>query len=405
MINVVGSVYYEKCFEPFVEEIYGSGLRACTAINGIDVKVDVKLFTFGDLEINTYLEQVKSFNENFSYYIEPINNSLCFYYDYPLSEPRINPRLDTLKIPQKSLSINGGNVLQYGFVEGLARVDGNKVVYDPQSPINPKSFKASGSIAKELAIVANFSEAKHLAGSENLNEIKHYFFYKEQADILVLKLGAKGALVCLSESDKENVVPVYKTDNVYSIGSGDVFSALFAYHWFNGAAPLESAKLASFATAEYCNSGQYSFSRCIDRTRFSPLIIKKDFPKKIYLAGPFFTMSERWLVQQIKMSLEDFGLEVFSPWHDVGYGPSTDVVSKDLEAIINCNLVFALVDGLDSGTMFEIGYASSLNKPIICFVQNERLEDLTMLTGSNCLLVNDITTAIYKAYWKLAENE
>ena len=64
--------------------------------------------------------------------------------------------------------------------------------------------------------------------------------------------------------------------------------------------------------------------------------------------------------------------------------------------------MFAVVDGLDSGTLFEVGYAIAQNKKVIAFVQNEGEESLKMLEGSNCIIEKDLTTAIYKTYWELA---
>ena len=58
-------------------------------------------------------------------------------------------------------------------------------------------------------------------------------------------------------------------------------------------------------------------------------------------------------------------LKVFSPWHDVGFGVANEVVPKDLHALDNSAIVFAILDGLDSGTLFEIGYGVKKGIPII----------------------------------------
>jgi nucleoside 2-deoxyribosyltransferase len=98
-------------------------------------------------------------------------------------------------------------------------------------------------------------------------------------------------------------------------------------------------------------------------------------------------------------------LKVFSPWHDVGHGIASEVVKKDLDALDDSAIVFAVLDGLDSGTLFEIGYAIKKGIPIIAYVENESLESVKMLEGTNCILEKDLTTAVYKCFWKLAENE
>jgi nucleoside 2-deoxyribosyltransferase len=90
---------------------------------------------------------------------------------------------------------------------------------------------------------------------------------------------------------------------------------------------------------------------------------------------------------------------VFSPYHDVGHGSADDVVFKDLEAIKKADLVFAVGDGLDSGTVYEVGYARSQDKPVIVYCENETQESLKMMQGSGCTLCEDFVTAIYRSFW------
>jgi nucleoside 2-deoxyribosyltransferase len=100
-----------------------------------------------------------------------------------------------------------------------------------------------------------------------------------------------------------------------------------------------------------------------------------------------------------------FKLKVFSPWHDVGHGIASEVVLKDLDALDSSSIVFGVLDGLDSGTLFEIGYAIKSKIPVVGYVENESVESVKMLEGTNCILERDLTTAIYKCFWALAEKE
>ena len=120
---------------------------------------------------------------------------------------------------------------------------------------------------------------------------------------------------------------------------------------------------------------------------------------RVYLASPIFTLAQLWLVEQVRESLRGFGLEVFSPFHDVGYGSADDVVQLDLEGIHISDLVFAIADGLDSGTVYEVGYARALGKPVVVYCENESSEDLKMLEGSDCLLCKDYVSSIYRTLW------
>jgi nucleoside 2-deoxyribosyltransferase len=403
MITIIGGTYYERCFEPVYDEVYGSGLRACKTIRELDKEYEISYKTFANKEICQYLDVFAMTYGKMQCEPVLIDNSPLFYYEYPLAAPRIFPRLDTLDRNKNIINCEAENILMYGFIEGRAKVKANKVVYDPQSPVNPISFKEMGSEAKELAIVTNWNEAKVLSKKQEIADIKRYFFEIEQVSVLVLKMGAKGAVLALNTGE-QFIIPVYKTEKVWSIGSGDVFAATFAYHWFNGISPLESAKKASYATAQYCNCGDYQFSSLKQEQCFAPLNIDTEPQGQIYLAGPFFTFSQRWIVDQIRRAFMDMGLNIFSPFHDVGYGHPSDVAVKDLEALNRSSLVFAVLDGLDSGTLFEAGYAVSKNIPVLCYVENASSQALTMLEGTNCLFESDLTTAVYKAYWKLGEN-
>lgn len=99
------------------------------------------------------------------------------------------------------------------------------------------------------------------------------------------------------------------------------------------------------------------------------------------------------------MSLRSHGLSVFSPLHDVGYGSASEVVPADIKGIESSDVVFAILDGLDTGTVFEIGYARALGKPVIAFVQNEAEVNLKMLVGTGCEIVDDFASAIYRTAW------
>jgi nucleoside 2-deoxyribosyltransferase len=65
-------------------------------------------------------------------------------------------------------------------------------------------------------------------------------------------------------------------------------------------------------------------------------------------------------------------------------------------------MVFAVGDGLDSGTVYEIGYARSQGKPVIVYCENETEENLKMMKGSGCFLYSDFVTAIYQSFWTAA---
>jgi nucleoside 2-deoxyribosyltransferase len=93
------------------------------------------------------------------------------------------------------------------------------------------------------------------------------------------------------------------------------------------------------------------------------------------------------------------GIEVISPLHDIGEGPTELVVPADLAALRRSTAVLALLDGEDSGTLFEVGFARALGKPVIGYAEHPDAEALKMVAGSGCQLFDDVASAIYSLVW------
>lgn len=76
------------------------------------------------------------------------------------------------------------------------------------------------------------------------------------------------------------------------------------------------------------------------------------------------------------------------------------VVETDLKGLSECKAVFAILDGCDPGTVFEIGWAVRHSIPVIVLSQNPKPADQTMIRGSkNCLITDDFASAIYRVAW------
>lgn len=106
------------------------------------------------------------------------------------------------------------------------------------------------------------------------------------------------------------------------------------------------------------------------------------------------------MVNEARKNLTALGLQVLSPYHDIGVGSAEDVVQKDLDAIHECDLLFAIGDGLDSGTIYEVGYARAINKPVVFYAENESVQDKKMMEGSGCRITADYVSAIYQTVWE-----
>lgn len=402
MITIVGGVYRERCMRPGWDDIYGSAGRAATAIARFG----------GDAELHAYVDSGTQFvvdaraaAEGFKFHASPTKAGVTFEYIHGLANPDI--RRDTHA--RSTLSVSGEKVLRFGMIDGTAVVNADFAVFDPQNADGPESFSANGSTAKHLALVLNRHEANLLLSASSelpANEIAAALAKQENAEVVVIKMGPLGALVY--DNGRISTVPAYRTECVWKIGSGDTFAAHFALGWLdNGLSAHNAASIASIATAFYCESQGFPDRTLLDA--FKPKALQPSqryrdgYIPKVYLAGPFFTLAELWMVGQARRDLKAMGLDVFSPYHDVGLGAAEDVVEKDLEGVRNCDVLFAIGDGLDSGTIFEVGYARALNKPVVFYAENESEQNQKMMEGSDCCLTDDYVSAVYQMFWAAVE--
>lgn len=402
MITVAGGVYREILREPFwFDEVYGSGGRAaCTLSNFSD---EIIFHTYLSNELQEYAESLEA-DFKFDLIKTAGTQSISFDYFHCLSSPTIYPSRSQIR-HQPPIQISGDIILRFGFMEGDAVINCKKAVYDPQCEIDTPNFFKNSSKAEAVALVANAREIKEL--SKNSDEINGANRLVEEplVEVVVLKRGPLGVYV--TSKTEHAFIPAFKTSRVSSIGSGDVFSSVFAHHWGEkNTNPIEAATFASAATAFFCNT------RCLlipkfadlDHSKYPPLPVKANLKgKQVYLAGPFFTISQRWMIAETKRCLEGFGVKVFSPMHVVGFGEPEHVAPKDLKGLRKSNCVFAIVSGTDPGTLFEIGYANSRNIPTVALAQSVSKSDLTMLKGTNCIIKNDFASAMYETIWQLLE--
>lgn len=403
MITIIGGTYIEDCDFPHWEQIYGSGFRAVSALEKLSN--NVSFHTYASKKETDFLKS-KSKSMKFNLSIYEKQEPISFYYLHSLSSPYIYPHKKNI-IQNTEIEVKANNVLRYGMLEGRVRVDANKAVYDPQSQDETEDFFANGSTANHLVVILNRTEANNLynyVDEKSIVEIQSLMKQNTKIKAIIIKGGSNGAL--LIEPNQTYLIPVFKTKNVWKIGSGDIFSSIFAHYWAEkNLKPVEAALRASISTAYYCDTKAVPILKYNELIKYyKPLNLdfdKSDLDKKIYLAGPFFSISQLWLVNEAINNLMCENLNVFSPRHEIGLGIPHIVAPLDLDAIKSSKLVFAILDGMDPGTLYEIGYARSLNIPVIAYLNSEKKENLTMLLGSGCKIYYDFCTAIYNTIWEI----
>ncbi len=108
---------------------------------------------------------------------------------------------------------------------------------------------------------------------------------------------------------------------------------------------------------------------------------------RLFLSGPFFNEEEVERLGRVKGILEGLGFEVYSTSHrnpriDLGSRAQKNRRFKLLcREIEKSDGVFAVLDGKDAGTIWEMGYAYALGKPVVAFTEGEPFFSL-MIDGS-----------------------
>ena len=399
-VQVVGGVYREECVHPRFDDVYGSAGRAALALATIGT--DVALHSYMNEATSTVMLEKAAYLPGLSIQVTRVKEQVGFRYLHPLAVPRI---YDVPSVQHPPIRVRGEKVVRFGMLEGDSVVEADWAVYDPQSARDARGFRENGSSATHLALVLNACEARELTGGADADILTTASAVAEQegAEVVVVKMGASGALVWTASGVGH--VPAYRSSRVWKIGSGDCFVSYFANAWMlQHRPPLEAAALASKATAFYCETqGFPTAANLVDDVRKPVRFMAGsscDMPRQVYLAGPFFDLMQVMLIEQARGSLAAIGLKVFSPYHDIGLGSAHDVVEKDLAAIAKSHVVFAVSDGLDAGTVFEVGYARALNKPVVVYSERHRDESVKMMEGSGCIMCDDFTTAVYSALWE-----
>ncbi len=401
-IAVIGGAYGESCAFPRRLIYRGSGFRAAATLAGLGSSVTLHT-AVGPKHGQIFKELAHQLQ--FRIAAQPRKQDIWFRYQHPLARPEIFPS-NYQKVQFQEIQTE--SALVFGMIEGRYPVDAGDVVYDPQDGSRALPFTSDGSKASRLAMVVSYSEGVALTGKSEPSQIARSLLDFKSVHTVVVKCGPIGALVATKA--RSAWIRAFTTAHVYKIGSGDVFSATFAHSLLTeGRNPFESAWFASRVTAAYVETEK-------DQHKSSDVLVwrqeaqaasaryrrsrKRKIPRKqIYLAGPFFSTAQQWLVDECRSALSDMGFKVFSPIHDVGSGEDSFVAESDLRALRKSAVVLAILDGQDVGTVFEIGYAKALRIPVVVVAEDLMGSSLTMITGTGCDVTSDLCSALYKVCW------
>jgi hypothetical protein len=324
--------------------------------------------------------------------LEPVERSEPVAFDYwtPLSAPTV--RGPNAQAPDVHLA--GDAALVFGMVECGVTSEVDRLVFDPQMPKDLGRPDFSDFKTNHLALVANAAETQSMAGQEDLYLAARTLLAETPAEVVITKRAARGSLVTTADGQEE--VGLWPTSRVWPIGSGDVFAAGFAWAWAHEKQnPVDATRVGSHLASVWC--GQHRYPDAAD----FPVPENGEFVPRdgcVYLAAPFFSLAQRWLVELVRDSLLGLGGRVFSPLHDVGRGED-EVAQKDLEGLDSSTAVLALLDDVDAGVLFESGWARRGEMPVIVYTEHTADARLKMVRGSDSEICDDLSSAVYRALW------
>lgn len=388
MTTVVGGLYNEICHEPRVRRTYGSGVRAAAVLRD-SVERLVTVADEGSVQLGHSVLRALPIEA------APRTAPVSFEYDTPLSRPHLHVRTPDLE--SRPDDVDAADVVVFGMVEQNPRVRCRRAVVDPQHSLTSPQI-ASLVTADELVVVANRREVHALVPGVDTGTAARSLREQLGAAAVIVKCGALGALVVTGSA--VTGVPVLPTETVFPIGSGDVFSAALAGAWFEGAAIDEAAHAASQRTAGYCATRQTRPVTIGGQPGPVPTPKSVAAPPKVYVAASFATPEQRWAARTVERGLADIGAVAFSPLRDVGaVTDQAETASADLDGLRGCDSVLLLADSARSGPHFEAGWARHLNIPVVVASSDPDPTRFTMLRGTGAEIIDDWTSAAYRAVW------
>jgi|TARA_R110002110_G_scaffold358074_4_gene567400 hypothetical protein len=370
-MHVVGGVYQEVCLRPAWNALFGSGGRAAISLAALSDKV----------VLHCYFEDASSLPLD-SYRDHGIQLSLtrrdygvAFAYFHPLSAPHLHP---PAPIQHEPIQVRGEAVLRFGFIEGDAIVSAKRAVFDPQGTKKTQDFFSNGSNAEQMALVLNEAELNLRASGATLIEAAREIIRRKQANVVVIKRGIRGATV-VDEFERSFDVPSFRSPTVFKIGTGDVFSALFAFYWAEqGHEPQAAACRASAGVAIYASTKRLPLRSTAHD--YNPVTGWPQGP--VQVVGARDTLGRHYVFEEAKHRLRELGVEI--------QGDLATARSERPSAIL------IIADGLSPEAVQTI-VASNKDIPVVLLDEVQAAEGLENL-HIECT-ASDFTTALYHAAW------
>lgn len=388
---VVGGAYRETCADPRVDWTFGSGVRAASVL-GVAAE---RLVTVADPDTLTDIPAVLN---DVGVSDSPRRHRIEFAYDTPLSPPRLlmHDADRDIEVPQ----VVADDVVVFGMVEAKPTVGARRAVVDPQHSLSLDQV-AELIMAEELVLVANLREARDLAKEHDLETAVETIFSRIGVAGVVIKAGALGALVFRANAEVVGVSAI-ATRRVFPIGSGDVFTAALAAHYFATGDLTAAAREASRRTASYARLRHFVPVDLGEEgmSVVEPTVRSVQDPPRVYVAASFANPEQRWSGHTMDGGINDIGGHSIYPLREIGEKEDAKVTAEaDLASLDTCDAMVLLADVARTGPFFEAGWATCRGIPVVVMNSDPDPDRYTMLNGTGADLVSDLATAAYRAVW------
>lgn len=370
---VAGGLYREVCETPPWNREFGSGVRAAAIIGKLST--DTRFHTYRSSRHGDAIDHLERLGVDVV--CERRSMDIVFSYFHPLSSPLILPAIVKTEVP---LTVIGKSVLRFGFLEGTAIVNAERAVYDPQGSSAIEPFEGNGSQAAELAIVLNEVELLRYSGASNIEAACQTLLDERRATVVVVKCGVRGALVV--EPGRSSRIPPHWSERVFKIGTGDVFSAVFAHAWAEQGMPAAiSAETASKAVSLYCDAPEVPLPPLgsISRSPIAGVV-----PASVSLRGTVETLGRRYTLEEARHCLQTLGMTV----------EAVDLDDALVKKVDGPRTLLVLADGLNLKDIQDIVFNCREADRVVVLDEEKRV-----LPWGNVLIKSDFTTALYVAAW------
>jgi hypothetical protein len=377
-MEIVGGTYRELCEIPHWDTEFGSGGRAAAALSKLSP----------NCVFHTYARNPRSTSINFlrslGVDVRPqiCNEGIAFAYFHPLSRPHIEPPLAQI-VQQPAIYVNAKTVLRFGLLEGEAVVNADRAIYDPQTSNHPQEYYANGSTANSLALVINESELRAITNIADHDKAAQQVIRKQGVEVLVVKAGTRGAVVYEASGSKVHVA-AYRSSRVFKIGTGDVFSAVFAHYWGEKHMDAhDAAILASKSVSKYCSDGVLPLESS-GADEFIP--VGNAFQGAILLEGYADTLGTRYVMEEARYHLRAMGASVVCP------------ALEGITSTQSIAAVLIIADGYSADSLRRVG-AKNNATPTIIYQEKKSIRPQLMSNNSSHIICEEFVTAIYFTVW------